>query len=244
MAVHKKQSADASTLVKTTADKKAMADKEKRQVKNKPGEIKSEPVVFSDTTTETTERIEVIEEVPAAAAAAAPSDPLTKFKEKMQEEEKPQANAVPQKNFMWPIIFIFIIALLLLGGIFIYKRGVPSKEKLNAATLSPTPTVIPTPTITVNLTKYAIKILNGSGVGGEAGRQKGNLEKEGFIVSTIGNADNSDHTDTVIQAKKEVDKDFLDKLKSVLGTSFTIGGNETLADDALTPVVVILGTKK
>lgn len=220
--------------------------KHEEEISNKKQAIsnkKEEPVVVSDVVTETTERIEVIEEATPDKAAPA-VDPLTEFKEKMIEEESLPSDMSPKKNFMWPILFIFIITLLLLGGIFVWKKGAITGGKINVVTLTPSPTVVPSPTITIDLTKYEIKVLNGSEVDGEAGRQKSSLETEGFTVSTVGNADNSDYTDTVIQAKKEVEKDFIAKLKSVLEDSFTVGDTESLSDSASTPVVIILGTKK
>lgn len=200
------------------------------------------PVVVSDTVTETTERIEVIEEV-APEKATPETDPLTDFKEKMSEEEEASvSNMPPKKNYMWPILFIFIIALALLGGIFVYKNSTKS-EKVNVVTLSPTPTTMPTPTITVDLSKYPIEILNGSGVDGEAGREKANLEQEGFTVASVGNADNSDYTKTIIQAKATVSQAFLDKLKSVLEKSFVVGEGEELSEDEDSDVIVIIGSE-
>lgn len=178
------------------------------------------------------------------SAAPGASDPLTDFKEKMNEEEKPVSNAVPRKNFMWPILFIFIIALAMLGGVFIYKQGVKTQEEINVVTLTPTPTIAPKPTnAEVDLSKYEIEILNGSEVMGEAGRQQSNLEAEGFTISTVGNADESNYTETIIQAKKEVDKDFLDKLKSVLEKSFVVGEVEELPQDADSGVIIIIGSQ-
>lgn len=194
------------------------------------------PVVVSDVVTETTERVEVIEEVTP--------DPLTDFKEKMsEEEEQPVSSVPPQKNFMWPILFIVFLALASLIGIFVYKQSANKDGKVNVVTLTPTPTVMPQPTKAVNLTQYEIKILNGSEVSGEAGRQKESLEKEGFTVSSIGNAATSNYKETIIQAKKEVDKDFLDKLKSVLELSFIVGDSEELSSDADSDVIVIIGSQ-
>lgn len=201
-------------------------------------EIKTEPVVVSDVVTET---IEVIEQVTPAESMPA-ADPLTDFKEKMNEEESLPSDMPPKKNFMWPILFIFIITLLILSGVFVYNNNTKG-ERVNVVTLSPTPTITPEPTKAIDLSKYEIEILNGSEVNGEAGRQKESLEKEGFAISSIGNADNSDYTDTLIQAKKEVDKDFLDKLKTVLESSFTVK-EEELSEDASVLIVIILGTKK
>lgn len=214
-----------------TVHKKHETHKAKEETSNK----KQEPVVISDTVTETTERVEVIEEV-------AP-DPLTDFKEKMSEEEQVPLTPASKKNYMWPILFIFIVALALMAGIFIYKQGTNKSENINVVSLSPTPTTIPTPTITADLSKYEIKILNGSEVSGEAGRQQANLEKEGFKIESIGNADKSDYTKTIIQAKKEVDKAFLDKLKSVLESSFVLEDQEELSDDADSDVIVIIGSE-
>ena len=214
-----------------------MATVRKKHEEQKKAEEMSEPVVVSDVVTETTERIEVIEEVTPTAA-----DPLTDFKEKMTEEEYPNSDMSQKKNFMLPIFFVFIIALLLLGGIFVYKNNMKS-EKVNVVTLTPTPTVIPQPTKAADLTKYEIKILNGSEVSGEAGRQRTNLQAEGFTVSTVGNAAKSDYTDTIIQAKESVDKDFLDKLKSVLEESFVVGEMEELPEDSDSDVIVILGSQ-
>lgn len=233
--VHKKHEEPASNA----------ADAKKEEPK------KEEPIIISDTVTETTERIEVIEETTpepksdAKSEKSAPAvDPLTDFKEKMsEEEESPMSNQPQKKNFMWPILFIFIIALVLLGGIFVYKQGMNKGTDVNVVTLSPTPTTIPTPTITVDLSKYEIQILNGSEVDGEAGRQKANLEAEGFTISSVGNADSSDYTKTIIQAKADVDKGFLDKLKSVLEESFVVGDNEELSEDEDPDVIVIIGSE-
>jgi len=207
-------------------------------VHKKQEETKEEPVVVSDVVTQISERVEVIEEVEPS------KDPLADFKEKMSEEEYPPYDSAPKKNFMWPILFVFVIAILMLGGIFVYKKGMITSEKVNVVTLAPSPTLTPQPTKTVDLTKYEIEILNGSSISGEAGRQRTSLEEQGFTISAVGNADNSDYTKTIIQAKEEVDKDFIAKLKSVLEETFIVGEIEVLSDDASTSIVVILGTKK
>ncbi|MBI2613265.1 MAG: LytR C-terminal domain-containing protein [Candidatus Levybacteria bacterium] len=228
MAAAKKTASTTSNAAHAEAQKKTEAQSEKK-----------EPVVVADTVIETTERVEVIEETTPEPK----SDPLTDFKAKMSEEEKqPAGSSPPQKNFMWPILFVFAVALLMLGGIFLYKNNI-KVEKINVVTLTPTPTVMPEPTKAVDLTKYEIEIQNGSGISGEASRQQENLESEGFTVSSIGNADNSDYTETIIQAKETVEAAFLDKLKSVLEESFVVGETEELPQDADSDVIVILGSE-
>ncbi|MBI4096474.1 MAG: LytR C-terminal domain-containing protein [Candidatus Levybacteria bacterium] len=202
-------------------------------VQKKDKETKKEQVIVADVITQTSERIEVIQE----------ADPLTDFKEKMAEEEQPLPDSPQEKSYMWPILFIFIIVLVLLTGIFIYRQGIFKKETVNVVSITPTPTVEPSPTPVIDLAQYEIEMLNGGGISGEAGRQKISLEEEGFTVSAIGNADNSDYTETIIKAKKTVAKAFTDRLKDVLGNTFTVGAVEILPEDASTPIVVIIGTK-
>lgn len=241
MAVHKKhkepkeeesKQAASAALNATSAKSDLVSEEPKEELK--PQESEKESVAVSDAMTE------------PSAGSVPPTDPLTQFKEKMIEEEKnPISDISQKKNFMWPILFIFIIALAMLGGVFIYKKEM-SKAKVpevNVATISPTPTVMPEPTIALDLSKYEISILNGSEVEGQAGKQKTNLEAEGFTVSTIGNAAKSDYRKAIIQAKENVDPDFLDKLKSVLEQSFVVGEAEELPEDARDDVIVILGSQ-
>lgn len=218
-------------------------EKSKEQSKQKPAQNAvnaKEKIGSLDVATETVESVRVVE---AVLTSQAPStDPLKDFKEKMEEElSMPDSS---QKNYMWPILSIFIIAVVLLVGVFAYKQGMFKREEVNVVSLTPTPTIAPSPVKTLDLTQYEIEILNGSEVDGEASRQKGDLEGEGFTVSSIGNADNSDYTDTIIEAKKEVDPDFIVKLKDVLSETFTIGETQSLPESSSVPVVIILGTKK
>ncbi len=237
--VHKKH---ASSSAKASADAKITVDKTEGQGE-KRGNNLVEPVVLSDIVTETSEKVEIIEEVTPAESTPA-ADPLTEFKEKMIEEEQVASHSSAKKNYMWPILFIFIIAVVLMVGIFIYKQGMNKGTEVNVVSLSPTPTIVPTATVAaIDLSKYEISILNGSGISGEASKQKESLEAKGFTVSTIGNAGNSDYTATIIQAKKEVDKAFLDKLKSVLESSFVLGNQEELPEDSDSDVIVILGSE-
>lgn len=206
-----------------------------------------QPVAFEMPETEPTTLSAPIVGAPVSAApvvsAPASSDPLAGFKEKLQQDS---SSSIPaKKNFMWPILFIFVIALAILGGVFIYKQGIIKTEKVNEVVLTPAPIRTVSPTIAkVDLSKYEVKILNGSETEGEAGRQKISLEEEGFTISAIGNATESDYTDTIIQAKKEVESAFLDELKKVLELSFSVGKQEELPDDADSDVVVIIGSKK
>lgn len=189
---------------------------------------------------------------PTAAQPAAPpapqqpSDPLADFKEKLHQETEVTPAEPPKKNFFLPIIFIVLLAFAALGGVFLYKQSMENKpQNVNVVTLSPTPTQIPTPTVEeVDLTAYEIKVLNGSETAGEAGRLQENLEEEGFVVSEIGNAEESDYEETVIQAKEEVEKAFLEKLREVLEESFAVAKEiGELPQDADSDIIIIIGSE-
>lgn len=173
--------------------------------------------------------------------------PLDDFKKKMETELKMPDK--PQKNYMWPILFIFIFAITLFAGVFAYRQGVFKglfEKKEVAVTPTPIPpTATPEPTLSeADLSEYEVQVLNGSEVSGEASRQKDSLEAEGFTIASIGNADESNYTDTIIQAKKNVNKAYVAKLKSVLEETFDTVKTKTLDEDSSVPVVVILGVKK
>ena len=104
------------------------------------------------------------------------------------------------------------------------------------------PTVISTEE--AKLDKYPIKVLNGSGITGEASKLQEILEKGGFEVVETSNADNYDYVDTIVQAKKNVEKAFLEKLKNLIGKSYTLGKDESLSASDSSDVIVVVGSKK
>jgi len=237
--------------------KKREAKPEEQKIEEKSASNEAgakEEIIASDVVIKTTGKVEIIEETPPQETKpeekkpdepVSTTDPLTEFKEKMTKEEDSGFDVPAKKNYMWPILFVFIMVILVLAGVFLYRHWASiSNNKTSVTKLSPSPTVVPEPTKAIDLTKYEIEVLNGGGIDGEASKQKASLEGEGFVVSSVDNADNSDYTDTIIKAKTEVDEDFIAKLKSVLSSSFTISTTENLSEDSPVPVVVIIGTKK
>ena len=158
----------------------------------------------------------------------------------------------PKKKKSWVIIAIIVISIIFIGGALWYFRENASNQVSleDEITSTPSPSrVSPTPAsdsakLAIDHSKYKIKVLNGSGIGGEAAKGKAILETEKFVIEEIGNAETSDYEKTVIQAKKGVDKAFLDKLKSVLGETYLLGSNEMLEDSEEVDVVIIIGSGK
>lgn len=212
----------------------------------------------------------VVEEVGEVKPEVTPSEPLVEIKEKAHEiEDLADVAATPveppvapyQEQYFPPTpsskglnpLFIIIPGIFLLGGllggiVFYQSRisGNPSPTGLPSETPLGTPIATSTPTPTeVDVTKYNISILNGSGIKGEAGKAQALLEKGGFKISSTGNASNYGYTKTVIQAKSEVDKDFLTKLSETLGETYLVDTKtQALPSSSKDTVVVIVGTSK
>ncbi len=153
-----------------------------------------------------------------------------------------------KKILLWSGIAIVIGALLGISWKLAYERGIvvgqqQVQERLEKEAVVEEKTPIPTPE-EISKGKYTIEVLNGSGISGEAARVKALLEKEGFIVSQVGNADESDNEETVIQVKSSVAKEWIDLLKTALGSSLVVSEPTSLDEEKTTDVVVIVGSKK
>ncbi|OGH39240.1 MAG: hypothetical protein A2905_01680 [Candidatus Levybacteria bacterium RIFCSPLOWO2_01_FULL_36_10] len=158
-----------------------------------------------------------------------------------------------EKNNKKLLIFLVITLLIVLGGgaFYVYKNVLNNKTPVKNVVqkVSPSiykkPTLTPTATLTPpQLTKYSIKVLNGSAISGEAAKVKSMLEKEGFMVSSVGNATNSAFTKTVISAKKTVSQAYLEKLKTDLSSSYLLDNTQVLPDTQTSDVVVTIGSGK
>ncbi len=174
--------------------------------------------------------------------------------ESMKPIEKETAQSVPEKVVKQksPVFWIIIPGIFLLGailgGIVFYQRGV-SKGQTETPTPTPTtsvatPAASASPSATVDLTKYTVNILNGSGIVGEAGKVKDLLTIAGFKVGTTGNATTYDYTKSVIKAKSTVGATFLVKLSTSMGKSYLMDTNQVLATSSASDVQVIVGSSK
>lgn len=153
-----------------------------------------------------------------------------------------------RRGKLWMSAFGVSIVLALIMGLFIYREGI-ARSHINTQSVSPTPG--PSPTLTpqpmtekseeISISGYRIKILNGSGIQGEAARAKTLLEQEGFTVVSIGNAGQSNFASTIIQIKKDAPQTLINKLKSVLEKMYVI---EVLSDDGESDVVVTVGSSR
>lgn len=172
-----------------------------------------------------------------------------------ESTEKPIIETVPEKkkkSWVFPVVLLLIFLLGLGGGLFYFfstNDGVKLSFMPSAATPTKTPSpkeVMTTeaPETTVDSAEYPVRILNGSGVAGEAGRAESLLQKEGFVVSDTGNAEKYDYEETVIQVRKGIKKAFIDKLIKVLEQSYVVASAPASLEGQEGDVVVIVGSKQ
>lgn len=146
---------------------------------------------------------------------------------------------------------VLVVSIVFFGGVVFYNTNI-YKNKLNAkptedVNLTSTPEVKVSPTkavVEVDLSAYSIKVLNGSGIAGEAGRIRDVLKSQEFSVSSVGNAQGYDFEETTIQHKKEVSKAYLEKLKEVLSKEKTVKISKEQLESSDDDVVVTVGSLK
>lgn len=175
-------------------------------------------------------------------------DPLTTGDVVAEPEE--QSTDDSKKKHLWIIIAIAIFFVLIGGGLWYFRENVmkraPVKDEIPAPSIlknTPTPAT-DSAKLEIDLSKYKIKVLNGSGISGEAAKVKNLLEAEEFLIEEIGNADKLTYEKTIIQAKKEVSKEFLSTLKSVLEETYLLDDNEELEESEEIDVIIIIGSSK
>lgn len=155
-----------------------------------------------------------------------------------------------KKWVVWVLLGVVVVAGLGVGGWLFYQAG-QAKQATEATQATPTPAaeVTATPTLTpmaeVDREEFEIKVLNGSGISGEAGRVRELLEEAGFIVTSAGNADKFDYKETMIEVKDTVKAAFIKELRETLEEKYMVASETGVLDGtASADVQVIVGSKK
>ncbi|KKR52167.1 MAG: hypothetical protein UT88_C0024G0002 [Candidatus Woesebacteria bacterium GW2011_GWD2_40_19] len=143
-----------------------------------------------------------------------------------------------------PVLWILIPGIFILGGILggvvFYQKGVGSLDVVESPTpiASTAPVILPTasPSASIDISKFDLAVLNGSGIAGEAGKVKD-------LLSTA-NAATYDYTETIIKAKSTVGASVIQKIKDALKKNYLIGDEQTLSSSATTDIQIIVGSSK
>ncbi|HUD45018.1 MAG TPA: LytR C-terminal domain-containing protein [Patescibacteria group bacterium] len=170
--------------------------------------------------------------------------------EKIQVESNNNNDVVVEENnsVRWLLIFIILFLLGLIGGLFYFFlfQGKQPAEK-SKSTLKTVAVFTPVPTavaVQISKDKYTIKVLNGSGVIGEAAKVQTLLTSDGYKVGGIGNADNSNYSQTELQVSSSVDQAYISALEKDLAKNYAVNTSTTPIDPSETvDVVVIVGSK-
>lgn len=189
---------------------------------------------------ENTESDSAVEETEEAQDADKDADKI----EDIEKDNEGDDNGWSFKKILiWVVMVILVLGALAASGMLVYQAGVKvGEEQTLKKVQAEKPTETPTPTAAqVSKATYTIEVLNGSGISGEAGKVRDVLEKEGYSVSDIGNANNSSFTDTIISAKPSVSSSWMDGIKTLLGKNYSVSEGDQLPDSSKTDVVVKVG---
>jgi len=194
-----------------------------------------------------------IESTPKEVVEIKDPDPKKETESKKEEVRnevvRSDKTQKPSNVILWILIPGVFLLGAVLGGIVFYQKGVSNKSnattapmETNSIVASPSPT--PAATTTVDLSKFPVSILNGSGIAGEAGKVKAILEAAGFTVSSTGNASAYNFTKTVIKVKADVDAQFVTKLSDTLSKTYLLDKNATLPTTSKDEVQIVVGSSK
>ncbi len=219
--------------------------------------IEPEKIPAEEVQPPVTQVVEVVEEdkeesLPEVIEPTAESEIRKEKVEELYQESK-ESSVMPEISvhksrpiasiFVWAIVTILVA--LATGGILFSAAKKTSPMKLFARptpTPTATPTPVPTPTpVAIDKTSFEIKVLNGGGTPGAAGKMKTFLEEKGYTVAGTGNTVEYTYTATEIHGKTAM-KDAIANLEADLTGTYTLG---TVAADltasASADVEVIVG---
>lgn len=167
-----------------------------------------------------------------------------------ETKESPPPSPVPaQKSSSANLIILSAIVIILLGALaFLYTQGIfDSVLKQTPAEVKqeePAPTATPTPVETEeDKEKLTVKILNGTGVVGQAGRVKTRLEALDYSEIEAENSDTEENTETQITFSPKVPKEYQEEIVEDLEKIFETVKNE-VKDGEDADIVILTGTEK
>jgi hypothetical protein len=156
------------------------------------------------------------------------------------------------KNAKW--LWLLIVLIIIGALVFAFFRGIGPFGQLRGGEseiASPTPEVSsslisepsPSPQAEVDRSKPSIRVLNGSGVAGVASSVKDVLEELGWVVSSIGNADEYEFDQTQITFKEGF-SEYEDALVADLSDNYSVivSSDELDATDSA-DIEVVVGSK-
>lgn len=186
--------------------------------------------------------LEAVAEEPQPVQPAATVEELVKVPEVTMPVEVTRVEGGGGKwTWVWAVVGLVLgIAVGGGGGYMIWgsKKDEAAAPK-SVVKVEPTK-VVPTPTVAAETKRsdLKVKILNGSGVRGEAGKAKALLEGLGYGDVATGNADKDDYSQTEVSAAKD---EYWEVVKADLGSKYQVSAKVGAAVLDGFDAVVILG---
>ncbi|TSC85705.1 MAG: cell envelope-related function transcriptional attenuator [Microgenomates group bacterium Gr01-1014_16] len=144
-------------------------------------------------------------------------------------------------TWVWAIVGLLLgIAVGGGGGYVIWgnKKEIAVVKPAVVAGPTKSPGVTPTLAVEVKRSELKVKVLNGSGVRGEAAKAKELLESLGYPEVVTGNADKDDYEQTEVTVAKD---EYWGAVRADLETKYTVSAKPGTADLGGFDVVIILG---
>lgn len=159
------------------------------------------------------------------------------------------------KKLIYVILIVAIILGLGLAGFYLYKtktikvlmsKYLPASAPSSTGSNNPSPSIAPSIVVatTVPKSKITIKILNGSGIAGEAGILKDLLSESGFTDIVTGNSDEPDTATTSAIFDKLISKDHQASIEAILAKNFTKVVTKNSASPSAFMVLITTGERK
>lgn len=204
----------------------------------------SEDTKAEDTTakTEETKTAEPPATTPVADSPAAATETKEDSSEDSDSDDEEEEEAKPPVNKKLLIILglVIVVGGLVAGGTLYFRSRVEKPETPSETAQEPTATPEPEE---VAVEDYAIQVLNGSGIAGEAGVVQGLLDSAGFEEIETGNASSFDFTDTEVRMKASVEEAVFNVIRDAL-SNYSVVQGDTLSDDSDYDIVVTVGSTK
>lgn len=244
---------------KKTEDKKSAAKKLLAVVKRPKPEPTVKQKVTSDVASDAAAIVAAVEKAEAAEAAQAskapkpeitsdniaetPSNDVVVIEETTTTVTTDFANeshATNKRSLGFIFVLLAIFAIFLAGGLafaFLFQQPPKPEHVYTAPTDIPSPTIAQAPEPAL----WKIEVLNGSGISGAAAKFAQKLEKLGYTVTKVGNADESQ-----IKTTFYLSKDFLpyaDTFKENLAKEEITASNGGELQNSTYSAQIILGSE-
>jgi hypothetical protein len=141
---------------------------------------------------------------------------------------------------IWTGFMILMIVSAISASVLIFKNKTNNAQSVEQMLVEETPVPAVSNESEINNSDFALEVLNGSGISGEAAKLQGLLEESGFKVSGIGNAQEPVER-TIILSKDDLPDEFVNNLQDLLGKYYLLAPEVEINEIQDSEVVITIG---